>query len=70
MDSKSIASFTKVGAGGSAAAAFSNDAPNGGAAIERPFKAVLKAMLRVGDDYAEAQEMARQAQKKSPRLRE
>jgi hypothetical protein len=70
MGSRSIGVIPGQGAGASTAAAIPNEDVSGRILIEKPFKAVFKALLRIGDDFAQAQEMARQAQKKSPRLRE
>jgi len=70
MDSRSNALPSRVQAIGRTTPAISNGSPSDRALTESPFKAVLKAMLHIGDDYAEAQEMAREVQKKSPRLRE
>jgi hypothetical protein len=70
MDSRSIGLITGDRASERTAPAASNDGLSGRVLIEKSFKAAFKAMQRIGDDFAQAQEMARQAQKKSPRLGE
>ena len=70
MDSRLIGLITGDRAGDRTVAAIPNDGLSRRVSIEKPFKAVFKAMQRIGDDFAQAQEMARQAQKKSPRLGE
>jgi hypothetical protein len=70
MDSRSIGLITGDRGADRTVAAIPNDGLSGRVSIEKPFKAAFKAMQRIGDDFAQAQEMARQAQKKSPRLGE
>lgn len=70
MASRSIGLITGDAAGERTAAAIPNEGLSGQVSIAKPFKAVFQAMLRIGEDFAEAQEMARQTQRKSPRLRE
>jgi len=69
MASRSIGLITGDAAGERTAAAIPNEGLSGRVSIAKPFKAVFQAMLRIGEDFAEAQEMARQTQRKSPRLR-